>query len=285
MRLHAVRSLARYAWRAQTIYDVHAPLAYGFLGEVVEDDRDFYAFDAVEAQRRRLLSDRNLIRVRDHGAGSQVNGAAEREVRDIARASATPPRFGRYLHRLVDFTGAERVLELGTNLGIGSAYLATALPPRGKLITVDADPGLLAKARETLDALPGGGNVTVVEGTFAERLPAVTEQLGGVDLAFVDGHHAEDPTVAYFEAIAAKCTPGSVVVVDDIHWSPGMERAWERIRADDRVTLTIDLQRWGVVFFDRGVRVEQHLTVVPRKYKPWHVGFFSSRVTAGRQGG
>lgn len=285
MRLHAVRSLARYAWRARTIYDVHAPLAYGFLGEVVEDDRDFYAFDAVEAQRRRLLRDRELIRLRDHGAGSRVTEATEREVRDIVRASATPPRFGRYLHRLVDFTGAKRVLELGTNLGIGSAYLATALPPGGELVTVDADAGVLAKARRTLAAVAGGGDVTVVEGTFAESLPAVTEQLGGVDLAFVDGHHTEEPTVAYFQAIAERCTPSSVVVVDDIHWSPGMERAWERIRADDRVTLTIDLQRWGVVFFDPGVRVKQHLTIVPRKYKPWHMGFFSSRLTAGRPAG
>ena len=68
-------------------------------------------------------------------------------------------------------------------------------------------------------------------------------------MAFIDGHHAEAPTVEYFEQLLAKGHANSVFVVDDIHWSVGMEKAWERIKAHPRVTVTIDLYDLGLVFF------------------------------------
>jgi len=42
----------------------------------------------------------------------------------------------------------------------------------------------------------------------------------------------------------------SIVILDDIHLSSSMERAWRKILRDDKVTLTIDLFRLGIIFFD-----------------------------------
>ena len=282
MRLQALRSILSYAWRAQTIYDVHAPLAYGFLGQVVEDDRHFYALDRIAELRRGLERDRTVVEREDHGAGSRAGPATATTVAQIARRSSTPPRFGAYLHKAVDFAGAKRVLELGTNLGLGTAYLASALPRDGRLITIDADGQVLAKAREMVAAAAPQAEVEFVRGTFAEQLPRALERMGGVDLAFLDGHHADGPTREYFAAVSEHRHDSTVVILDDIHWSPGMEAAWAWVRARPEVTLTIDLGRWGVVFFDPGVRTARHLTIVPRRYKPWHMGFFAApRAQAG----
>jgi len=49
-------------------------------------------------------------------------------------------------------------------------------------------------------------------------------------------------------------------VFDDIHWSPGMERAWEKIRAHPKITVSLDLLRLGLVFFRRENKKE-HFTV------------------------
>lgn len=278
MRAHHLRSVLRYAWRAQTIYDVHAPLAYAFLGQVVEDDRHFYAFDQIAAQRRTLARDGTVIALDDHGAGSQVGAAVRRRVRDILRTSGTPPRFGRYLHKAVDFTGARHVLELGTNLGIGTAYLASALPTGGRLVTIDADEQLVARAKATVKHAAADARVSFRAGTFAAELGPALESLGRVDLAFLDGHHEDEPTRRYFAQVCRYRHSGTVVILDDIHWSAGMESAWEWVKARPEVTLTLDLQRWGVAFFDPGVRHRQHLVVAPRAYKPWHVGLFAARV-------
>ena len=69
---------------------------------------------------------------------------------------------------------------------------------------------------------------------------------GGVDYAFVDGDHNEEPTFGYFERISAAATPGAVIVFDDIRWSDGMARAWERIVADERIAVGVSLDRMGI---------------------------------------
>ena len=42
-----------------------------------------------------------------------------------------------------------------------------------------------------------------------------------------------------------------MIVVDDIHHSEEMERAWKEICGDERVTSTMDLYQMGLVFFDK----------------------------------
>ena len=51
--------------------------------------------------------------------------------------------------------------------------------------------------------------------------------------------------------LADKVVEKSVIVVDDIHHSAEMERAWQEICADERVTSTMDLYQMGLVFFDK----------------------------------
>lgn len=277
MKLQALRSAARYAWRAQTIYDVHAPLAFSFLGEVVEDRRHLYVHDDIAGLRDRYAADDTLVELHDAGAGSRVGRAKRRRIRDIAASSGTPERFGRYLTSLVDWRGAARVLELGTNLGIGSCCLAAGMPPGGRLVTIDADAGMTAFAKTALAQTTPHAPADVITGTFADAIPAALASLGRVDVAFVDGHHAEAPTKDYYRQIRERCHGGSVLVFDDVHWSAGMEAAWSWIRRQPEVTLSVDLYRWGVVFFDESIVTPQHFDVVPWRWKPWHMGFFQSR--------
>ncbi len=277
MRAHAISSLLDYAWRANTIFDVHAPKAFSFVGEVVEDTREFYAFAKIEAERKRLLADPTEIQLTDHGAGSRARTARRKTVAQVARQSTSPPRFGRYLFRVVEWAQAQRVLELGTNLGIGTAYLAAPLPGAAKLVSIEGDPAVLAQARITLDRSVGSRPVRLLEGTFEARLEEALAELGHVDVTFIDGHHAEEATKRYFARIAEACHPGSVVVLDDIYWSPGMAAAWRWVREQPGVTLSLDLYRWGVVFFDDKILRPQHLTIAPSAWKPWHMGFFTAR--------
>ena len=45
---------------------------------------------------------------------------------------------------------------------------------------------------------------------------------------------------------------GTVFIFDDIHWSKEMEEAWNEIKQDSRVTISIDLFKIGIVFFRKG---------------------------------
>ncbi|MCC8358499.1 O-methyltransferase [Salinimicrobium sediminilitoris] len=70
-------------------------------------------------------------------------------------------------------------------------------------------------------------------------------------LLFIDGNHQKEATLAYFEKLLATVHNDSVMIFDDIHWSRGMEEAWEEIKAHPQVRVSIDTFQWGMVFFRR----------------------------------
>jgi predicted O-methyltransferase YrrM len=78
-----------------------------------------------------------------------------------------------------------------------------------------------------------------------------------LDLVFIDGHHLKDPTLDYFEQCLGKAHNDSVFILDDIHWSQGMEEAWEQVKHHPRVSVTIDLYTMGLVFL-RSEQAREH---------------------------
>ena len=146
-----------------------------------------------------------------------------------------------------------RTIELGTCVGVSGAYLSAAarLNGGGALVTLEGAPALADRARAGFEAL-GLRDVEVVTGRFRDTLRPTLERLGAFDLAFVDGHHDEEATQAYFEQLLPHLHEGAVVVFDDIAWSDGMVRAWAALRVHPSVRLVVDLDRIGICVVGTG---------------------------------
>jgi predicted O-methyltransferase YrrM len=240
----------RYWLRSGNAHGLHSPFVYGLYTTVICHDGEFGVYARIEERRCELLKSNKLIAVKDFGAGSQVAGAsgAQRRLSAIARHAAKPPRLAQLLFRLVNHFQPTTVLELGTSLGLTTAYLAAA-SSRSQVITFEGCPNTAAEARDTFEKLDLK-NVCLVEGNLDQTLPATLAGLAQpVDFAFFDGNHRYEPTLRYFEQCLAKAHENSVFVLDDIHWSAEMERAWEAIKAHPAVTVTVDLFYVGLVFF------------------------------------
>lgn len=195
----------------------------------------------------RRTSDR--IAITDFGAGSKVNASRERTIRDIARNSQKPARFGRLLYRLARHFGAKTILDLGTSLGLTTAYLAEAARLNdGRVLTFEGCPQTAAVARTNFAHL-NLQNTTVIVGNIDETLPEQLAALETIDFVFFDANHRYEPTVRYFETCLAKKHNDTVFVFDDIHWSDEMEQAWAYISKHPSVSVTIDLFWVGLVFF------------------------------------
>lgn len=218
--------------------------------------------ERIESLRRELSSSPRKIRLEDWGAVSpgrrgESSGegpvSVERPVGEICRSSASRPRRARLLLRLVRELKPRSCLELGTSLGLSAAYIAAALElnGEGRLTTLEGAAEVAAIARENLSRLGLGGRAAVVVGRFQDRLPEVLRGNSPLDFAFVDGHHDEAPTLAYFEALLPSLAPGACLVFDDVSWSRGMERAWRKIAADRRIGIAVDLFTMGIVLAGR----------------------------------
>ena len=82
----------------------------------------------------------------------------------------------------------------------------------------------------------------------------------GSKLFFFDGNHHQEPTLNYFNQCLEYSKNDSVFIFDDIHWSDEMEEAWEEIKKNPKVTITIDLFFMGLVFF-RKEQAKENFTV------------------------
>lgn len=249
----------RYWLRSGNAHGLHSPFVFSLYLDVVCHSGEFAAFEAIENRRAALRADTRQLRITDYGAGSQTGAGRERPVRDVARHAAKPARLAQLLFRLVNYRQPRTVLELGTSLGLTTAYLASATS-QARVLTLEGCPETAAMARETFEQLHLR-NVELVEGNFDETLPATLANLTApLDFAFFDGNHRYEPTLRYLEQCLPYATGESVFVFDDIHWSEEMEQAWAAIKAHPAVTLTVDLFFIGLVFF-RPNAPKQHFTL------------------------
>jgi predicted O-methyltransferase YrrM len=225
-------------------HDAHSPFMYNLITKCIKRKGDTGMCMRIERLKADLKKNPLVIEVVDYGAGT-VNGT--KPVKQIAKNSAIGRRHGRLLHRLVTYFKPQHILELGTSLGIGTAYLASAYDD-AKVLSVEGSPETAALARQNLQKL-GIANVEVQVGNFDEVLPAIISAKPRLDFVFFDGNHRKEPTLDYFTQCLAKAHDDTVFVFHDIHWSPGMEHAWEEIKAHPRVRVTVDLFFSGLVFF------------------------------------
>jgi predicted O-methyltransferase YrrM len=241
-------------------HGVHSPFVFDFITRILNDDRTFYAFEQIEQMRANMLTDGRSLTIEDFGAGSRLVKNNQRLVKQIAQSSLKPKKYSQLLFKMVDVYQPKHILELGTSLGITTAYLATA-NTQAKVITMEGAAAVAEVAKANFEQLQLS-NIELVQGNFDTKLQGVlAEQMPSVDFAFVDGNHRYKPTVQYFEQLLQVVHEHSIIVFDDIHWSKEMEAAWHTIINDSAVTLSIDLFFIGIVFFRKENKVKQHFAI------------------------
>ena len=252
---------------------VHSPYLFEWVRMVMMDKNSFYIWGEIERCREKMLRDERELEFVDYGSGKlkgengKLKGAngERRRVCDIARRSLAKRKYAQMLSRLVNWLGASHnlengsgtayslefrgltIVELGTSLGVTTAYMA-AMDSRNRVVTFEGCEAVANIAKENWKAL----NINNIECRIGKiDVEELVRDIEHLDVAFIDANHTYMSTCEYFDVLAEKVHEKSVIVVDDIHYSEEMEKAWKAICADERVTSTIDLYQMGLVFFDK----------------------------------
>jgi predicted O-methyltransferase YrrM len=235
---------------AKTRHGTHSPFVYKLADEVIYNKRQFAQYNIIEAQRKKLLQDDTMIQVTDLGAGSHLNKDRTKKVKEIAKNALKSPALAQLIHRLAKFSNPKSVIELGTCLGITSAYLSTAAS-EASVITIEGCPQTAAVAKQNFEDLKLN-NIRLEVGNFDHILPGILAEQEQLDFVYIDGNHRKDATLNYFNWCLPKVHENTMLIFDDIYWSAGMKEAWAAIKAHPQVTVTIDLFWIGLVFFKKG---------------------------------
>jgi len=185
-------------------------------------------------------------------------------------AASVPRRWGVFLHLCA--MEARAIVEMGTCVGISGAYLASA-PSRPRLVTLEGSAALAAIAEETLARF--SDRTTIVRGPFESGIHRALALLAAeqlkVDLAWIDGHHDEAPTLHYVRTLLPHLSHGALVVLDDILLYAGMRRAWQQVSAMRGVAAAVNTGRFGLLLWHGGDAAPRHYDLAR------HTGIWPSR--------
>ena len=267
-KIHQIGAFIRHfltAWNTSG-EAIHSPYLFRLVRFVLRDENAYYCFRDIERRREFLLACEDSLDVVDYGsAGSPEGMHVQRRVCDIAKNHLESARVGQVLFRIVNFLHEEEkrplnILELGTSLGITTAYLASP-DSRNKVLTMEGSEAVLRVAQgvwkmlklENIEWIQGNIDDTLYNIYIGERGKVKGErgkERGELDLAFVDANHTYEATMRYADFLLNRLTEKGILVLDDIHYSEQMERAWNELKADPRVTTSMDLYHVGLLFVD-----------------------------------
>jgi predicted O-methyltransferase YrrM len=231
-------------------HGIHSPFVFDFVTGVLSKKKDPEWLSLVEKVRRRLKRDGRIIEVNDLGAGSVGERNKLRKVAEIVRSSAVPKKFGILLSNMANEFGRPLIIEFGTSFGISTMYLACGCSD-ARVLTIEGSAAVAEVAAGNFNEA-GLANIEILAGSFDEKLEEIIDRGIRPRLVFLDGNHRKKPTLNYFAKIANISDPETVVIIDDINYSAEMNKAWSLIKEHEKVSVTIDIFRMGIVFFRKG---------------------------------
>jgi predicted O-methyltransferase YrrM len=237
-------------WFASTNkgHGVHSPFIYQLCEEVFYNNFEFYHFKQLNKLRTNLLQSKQIINFIDYGAGSKKLKSNKRAISDITKYGISNKKQNEILFKLIHFLNCNTIIELGTSVGLNTLYLA--MPNKeNKIYTIEANNELCLLAKENAKKL-NVNNITVLNNLFDVALPNLLNQLNTFDMLYVDGNHTYEATLNYFNLALQKINNKSIIVLDDIHWSKEMYKAWKEIKNNKNVKCSIDAFYFGILFFD-----------------------------------
>jgi predicted O-methyltransferase YrrM len=229
-------------------HGIHSPFVFHLVSDIFRNKTDRDVVIMIEKIRKKNLSDKRTIPVKDLGAGSATMKSSLRNISDIARHSAVPAKYGKLLMNLAAEFGGEGIVEFGTSLGISALYMAKGCP--GTLVyTME---GCLATSKLAVEnfSIAGAENIILLTGSFDDLITGLKVEPG---MVFIDGDHRKESVVRYFRKMSELSDGDTVIVIDDIHLSKEMEEAWSEIKRSENVSFTVDIFRMGIVFFRKGI--------------------------------
>ena len=166
---------------------------------------------------------------------------------------------GKLLHMLGRLCAARRILEVGTLAGYSGIWLARALPPDGRLVTLELDPAHAEVARKNFAHAGVSAKVDLRVGPASETLPRLAGE-PRFDMTFIDADKASTPQ--YLDWAIRLSRPGAVIVVDNVVREgavllgaagdasvQGVRRAIEMLGSDERLDATA-IQTVGAKGYD-----------------------------------
>ncbi len=239
-----------YTWhlfhiRHRKGHGIHSPYLFEFVNGVLFNGNGVTPPRDVMEEHRKLKKDGTMISTASMGMDSTVVREEKRSLGSFVKKSSVSEKYATLLYRIVRWFDPDMIVELGGGLGVSTLYLAAGAPGTA-LHSIEGNTERAAFAAQLI-CRSSSGQVSIHWGEMEEKLEEILPLLTGRFVAFVDGNHRYEPTLAYVEKLLEKAGEEALIVMDDIYWTKGMQRAWQEIILRPQVRVSIDLYHMGIL--------------------------------------
>jgi predicted O-methyltransferase YrrM len=233
---------------SKSIHSAQPPFLYNFILNIFNKKNKHPELANCIKEKKNLFLDSSPITITDYGTGNKQGLKYDTMVSQQAKRSLKSNREIKYLFQFVAHYQPSFIIELGTSFGISTLAMASA-SPNSEIISFEGCPQTATKAINLFQKNEIH-NTSFVIGNIDEVLENSIPKGKTFDLAIVDANHTYEHTLKYFFMLKNMRNSKSVIIFDDIHWSKDINNAWNEIKADEDVQLTVETWNFGFVFFN-----------------------------------
>lgn len=255
---HQIKSYLKFLYHSKNEHGIHSPFVFDLVTKCFYNSAEFPEYSILKNYRKLLLQNTNTIEVTDFGAGSRVFKNNKRTINQIAKNAGISSKRAKLLFRITNYFQPVTILELGTSLGLATTALSLG-NLKSNITTLEGCPNTVPVAQKQYEEF-GFKNITSITTEFSCYLKNDQLSIINYQLIYFDGNHSKQATLDYFNLLMPTITNETVWIFDDIHWSKGMEEAWDIIKSHPKVTVSLDTFQWGIVFF-RAEQEKEHFVI------------------------
>jgi predicted O-methyltransferase YrrM len=237
-------------------HGIHSPFIFDLIKNVFNYKLEPEELKKVHLIHKEYLDSNKILEFEEIGAGSNFKNQKKIKLGQIIRRSSINKKYGSLIYNLIYYFNPHSIIELGSSVGISSAYIAQAAP-NSNFKSIEGVPAKIKIAKEV--SLKLNQKTEFIQGNFDSVLDSVLDGYTKLDLVFFDGNHTKQSTLKYFNACLSKSHNESIFIFDDIHWSKEMEEAWNIIKNNKKVKVSIDIFRMGLIFFRKELSYQQYV--------------------------
>ncbi|MEO6190286.1 MAG: class I SAM-dependent methyltransferase [Saprospiraceae bacterium] len=260
-----IRSLIEYYLKSDTIYRLHAPSFYNLAQTVFEKKDYYYDFDILHNIYYEVINNKDCIHPNPF---ADQRNQSHKSIGDFALRALHNPKELQKLYKLVRWFKPKSILELGGCMGVSSLCLRLA-SYNAEIISIEGNEQFVevAKNNSQNQILKP---IKFIHSLFEPALETLLDKK--FDMVILDGDHSYDATITLINKLLPLLEENSMILMDDIHWSSGMYKAWKEIKRNKRFSSSLEALRWGLLFTNKSL-TPIHYSLVPSSLKFWQKYF------------
>ena len=150
-----------------------------------------------------------------------------------------------FLCKLVRYFSPKNILEVGTEFGISTQYMAKT----NNNSTVFSMGNLEERTSVAEKGFGKNGinNIELYSGLYDQLLPECLEKMRHVDFTYINKADKDNKIMRYIELILPYCRKECPIVIKGIYDNEEMKKAWKEILADKRFMICVDFFFFGFI--------------------------------------